>query len=292
MMAESGAQPTLALQDPVPAQYDSLPGVAAIGGVEDVGLDYDAVFALDCSSVDRLGSVYLPALAELPLLVIDHHVTNTRYGSVNWVEPGNAATCQMLVALADALGVPMTADLAACLLTGIVTDTLAFRTSNTTPEVLAAATRLMQSGGSLIAITETMLDQRPFPVVLLWGMVLDHAQMEDGVIWATVSRRQFAAAGVHNHDDGSLSSLLIRTVGSDMSATFVERAGNDGAAMVECSFRARRGFDISQVALQLGGGGHPGAGGCTLEGSLEHAVAVVVPMLKATRAVQRAAVGV
>ena len=111
---------------------------------------FDLIVCLDASSPDRMGSAYNPDVHEsATLVVIDHHITNTLFGDINWVEPGCASTCQMLVYLADALEVPLDGELAECLLTGMVTDTLGFRTSNTTPDVLGAAMRLMQGGADL-----------------------------------------------------------------------------------------------------------------------------------------------
>ncbi len=280
-----GKESVLSLADYVPSIYRSLPGAYSIVGPQSSATGIDTVIALDCSSLDRLGGAYGPALADLPLLVIDHHVTNDLFGSVNWVAPECAATSQMLLLLADALGAEIDRATAQCLLTGVVTDTLCFRTNNTTADVLAAGMRLLQAGANLTDITENILDQRSFGVVRLWGEVLDAAQLEGGVIWVTISEAQFAACGAKG-DDGSLSSLLIRTEGADISATFAEKLGESGARAVECSFRARRGFDISAIAGALGGGGHPAAGGCTVLGTLDEAVARVVPLLKQAQMAQ------
>ena len=282
MLGALGKSSVLSLNDPVPAIYRSLPGADAIVGPQRDAAGFDAVIALDCSSVDRLGRAYGAAVAHLPLLVIDHHITNDRFGTINWVAPECAATSQMLLLLADALGVTIDQPMAQCLLTGLVTDTLCFRTNNTTAAVLAAGMRLLEAGGNLTTITENILEQRSFNVVRLWGTVLDAAQLEQGVIWVTISLAQFEACGA-NGDDGSLSSLLIRTEGADISATFAEKLGESGAAAVECSFRARKGFDISGVAQQLGGGGHPAAGGCTVPGTLDEATAKVIPLLQQAR---------
>lgn len=282
MLGALGKSSVLSLNDPVPAIYRSLPGADAIVGPQRDAAGFDAVIALDCSSVDRLGRAYGAAFAHLPLLVIDHHITNDRFGTINWVAPECAATSQMLLLLADALGVTIDQPMAQCLLTGLVTDTLCFRTNNTTAAVLAAGMRLLEAGGNLTTITENILEQRSFNVVRLWGTVLDAAQLEQGVIWVTISLAQFEACGA-NGDDGSLSSLLIRTEGADISATFAEKLGESGAAAVECSFRARKGFDISGVAQQLGGGGHPAAGGCTVPGTLDEATAKVIPLLQQAR---------
>ncbi len=276
-----GKKTTLALQDAVPVEYCTLPGADRIVGPEAVTDVYDLIICLDASSQDRMGKVYRSEHKPIPLLVIDHHVTNTRFGSVNWVAPECAATCQMLVELTDALAIPLHGELAQCLLAGLVTDTLCFRTSNTTPAVLESAMRLMQGGANLNDITEKMLDRRPYSVLRLWGMVLNNVQMEDGVIWVSISQAQFAASGGDNREDGSLSSMLIRTVDAKISASFIEKIDESGQPTVECSFRARRGYDISTVALALGGGGHPAAGGCTLSGTLSDAIAHVAPMLKA-----------
>jgi bifunctional oligoribonuclease and PAP phosphatase NrnA len=277
---------TLTLQDPVPGEFWRLPGADAIVPPDAVRGAFDTVIVVDSSSPDRMGTVWRDAYADLPLLVIDHHVTNTLFGTVNWVAADNAATCQMLVTLADALNLSLQPDLAQCLLAGLVTDTLCFRTSNTTADVLAAGMRMLQNGAVLTDITETMLDQRPFSVLRLWGQVLDGVQSEDGVIWAAVSRAALAATASPDGEDGSLSSLLIRTKGADISVSFLEKLDPAGNPQVECSFRARRGFDISTVALQLGGGGHPAAAGCTVPGTLAETAALVVPLLKAARQAQ------
>lgn len=292
-----GKDVTLTLQDPLPDELSRLPGVDHIVAPAGIGAGYDHVFAVDASSPDRLGASWRADLRDLPLVVIDHHVTNSRFGTINWVEPTHAATCQMLVDLAETLALPLHGDLAQILLTGLVTDTLCFRTSNTTPQVLAAGMRLLQAGASLTDVTEEILDQRPFSVVRLWGRVLRDARLEDGVIWACASRADFAAAAGLDGDeasevdreDGSLSSMLIRTIGADISASFLEKMDEEGAPAVECSFRARRGFNISGVALALGGGGHPAAAGVTIPGDLDEAVERVIPLLQSARREQRPA---
>ncbi len=161
LLRRLGKQPVLALQDPVPAEHRVLPGAADIITQQSPDFEiavrqrrFDLIVCVDSSSPDRMGAVYnAPVHDAATLLVIDHHVTNTRFGAINWVAPECAAACQMLVYLADALEVPLEGELAECLLTGIVTDTLCFRTDSTTPDVLSAAMRLMQGSADLSTIT-------------------------------------------------------------------------------------------------------------------------------------------
>ncbi len=280
-----GKEPVLAMHDATSEQFLQMPGADAIIGSDAVVATYDLIIALDASSIDRLGSIYRPTEhAHIPLLVIDHHFTNTRFGQINWVDSSCAATCQMLVGLADALAVPLTGPVAECLLTGIVTDTLCFRTSNTDAAVMEAAMRLMQSGVKLSEIVARTLNHREFGTFRLWGQILANVQLEEGVIWTTISLNQRETAG--SEDDGQLSSMLITAVEADISATFTEKIDESGQVAVECSFRAKPGFDVGTLAFELGGGGHPPASGVTLPGSLPEVTARVVAALKAAHRVQ------
>lgn len=281
-------RPVLAMHDRTPREFQSMPGAGEIIGPAAVGAGYDLIIVLDTSSMDRVGAVYQPALHEhTAVLVIDHHITNTNFGQINWVATDCAATCQMLVYLADALAAPLTGKLAECLLTGIVTDTLCFRTSNTTSDVLEAAMRLMRGGADLVHITQRLLTQRSFSLFKLWGQVLQHLHLEDGVIWTTISQAEMKRAG-NPTNDGQLSSTLITATEANMSATFAEKRDEQGRAVVECSFRARPGFDVATTALTFGGGGHPAASGCTLPGALNEVAPPVVAALKAAHQAQLA----
>ena len=280
MLHHLGKQPVLAMHDETLEAFHFLPGSDTIIAPAQVTADYDLIICLDASSIDRMGAVYRPAdHAHIPLLVIDHHFTNTRFGHINWVDSSSAATCQMLVRLADALGIPLVGPIAECLLTGVVTDTLCFRTSNTDAAVMETAMRLMQGGTNIADIVAHTLNRREFAIFKLWGAVLSTVQLEEGIIWTTISLAQKAAAGDLD-DDGALSSMLITAVEADISATFAEKIDGSGQLAVECSFRAKPGFDVGSLAFELGGGGHPPAAGCTLVGTLEDVATRVVVALK------------
>jgi phosphoesterase RecJ-like protein len=283
-----GKRAVAAMPDPVIPDFTFLPGAAAILAPDAVADDYDLIVCLDMSSPDRMGTVFDPARhTAIPLVVIDHHITNTRFGAANWVEAGCAATSQMLVYLADALGIALDLPLAQCLLTGVVTDTLCFRTSNTTPDVLEAAMHLQRAGANLAETVGRTLNRLPFSTLPLWSQVLARARLESGVVWVTVSQAQLRAAG-HADDDSRLNSILAAVNEADMSAVFTEKFTAQGAPTVECSFRAKPGFTVGDLAFQLGGGGHAPASGCTLEGALEAVVARVVPRMIAARQQQAA----
>jgi phosphoesterase RecJ-like protein len=131
-------------------------------------------------------------------------------------------------------------------------------------------------------VIQRTLNRLPFSTVRLWALVLKEVQLEDGVIWAAVTRTQLQGAGQAN-DESKLNTIFATVNEADISAVFTEKIGKSGRPAVECSFRAKPGFNVGDLALAFGGGGHAPASGCTLEGTLPEVVARVVPALKAAR---------
>jgi bifunctional oligoribonuclease and PAP phosphatase NrnA len=266
---------TLACADGVPAQFAFLPGAGEIL-TDPPSQTWDAIVTVDASDERRLGACYRPdEYAGAPVIVLDHHVTNLNFGTLNYVDATAAATTQIVLELADALRVAIRPEAATCLLTGLVTDTLSFRTSNVTPKVLRVAARLMEAGAALPEITERALNQKPLSVMRLWGLALASLQHERQVVWALISREMRARAGAPDTGDGGLASFLISAPEAKVAAVLSEKP--DG--QVEVGLRARNGLDVSELALALGGGGHPQAAGCTIPGPLVNAEARLLPLL-------------
>jgi bifunctional oligoribonuclease and PAP phosphatase NrnA len=273
--AQSAGRLTLACADPVPAQYQWLPGASEIISAPAAG-PWDVVVGLDASDGARLGSPFGSACrGPAPVVIIDHHITNLRFGTLNHVDPAAVATSQIVVDLADALGAPIGREAATCLLTGLVTDTLGFRTSNVTPQVMAVAMRLMEAGASLAEVTERTLNHKPLSTLRLWGQALINLQINGRVVWATITRQMRDQVDAPNNGDGGLVSQLINAPEAVIAAVFSETA----EGQIEIGFRAKSGYDVSQIALSLGGGGHPQASGCTIAGPLAAAEARVLPMM-------------
>jgi len=272
---QAGRAIVLACADPPPAQLQWLPGVNEIITSPAAG-PWDVVVGLDASDGLRLGSAFRPAdYGATPVAILDHHVTNLHFGNLNYVNTSAAATAQIVVDLADALDAPLGREAAVCLLTGLVTDTLGFRTNNVTPQVMATAMRLMQAGASLSEITERTLNHRPLNVLRLWGLALSQMRLTRQVAWVSITQQMRQGVGAPAAGDGGLVSQLINAPEALLAAVFSETV--DGK--VEIGFRAKSGYDVSQIALSLGGGGHPQAAGCTIAGPLAAAEGRVLPML-------------
>lgn len=251
---------TLACQDKLPRQLSFLPGADEI--VHAAAGDEELIIALDSSDTRRLGSLYDSRFNQVKTANIDHHVTNVRYAGINWVEPV-AATAEMCLQLALVLDIPLDEQAATCFLAGIVTDTRAFRTSNTTTAELQSAIMLMEAGASLVDITDQVFKNHSPARLCLWGKALSAVQSQDGIIWTEIAEETLRDCRAGEQDMEGLSSFLDTTADTLVSIVFQEKG-----ELVETSMRAARGVDISGVAFSLGGGGHPQASGCSCTGSL------------------------
>ena len=275
LLYRMGKDPILACQDKAPSTFNFLPFYDRITqNVDDANADL--IISLDSSDPSRMGSIYdQDQFADLPLMVIDHHITNVYFGDVNWVEPTCCATDEMIFHLARALHEPLDETLATALLTGIVTDTRGFRTANVTPAVMHITGELMDAGAPLTMITERTLDTRSMALIKLWGRVLETVELDDGVISAvnTIAMRRDLGGLIRAE---GLVSFILGAEQAKIAALFTEMP----EGQVECSFRALPGYDVAQVAFEMGGGGHPPAAGCTVDGDLPGVRRRVVAMLQ------------
>lgn len=274
LLRAQGKELTCACEDPVPGHYTWLLASAEI--VRQGSGAYDLVISLDCSDERRMGTVYHGGLADLPLLNIDHHVTNTCFGTVNWVDPSSVSTTQMVLALADAMGWALTAPVAECLLSGLVTDTRSFRTYNVDAAAMRAALRLMEAGASLNEITRRVLAQRPLASVRLWGQAIDRLHLEDEILWTEVTRSMRRRCALGENGDSGLANFLSGVREPKVVVVFTER--DNGT--IDVGMRAVPDCDVAEVAYRLGGGGHPQAAGCTLQGELAEVQSQVLAELR------------
>jgi phosphoesterase RecJ-like protein len=253
--------------------------------VQDVGDFFDLVVAVDCSHPDRLGHFSeLPHFDQHPLVNIDHHVTNVNFGDVNVVDPEASSTAEVILELLDQLDIGLDDRLATCLLIGIVTDTRGFRTNNVTPRVMEGALRLMEAGASLPYVSQHALDRRPMAVIRLWGEALPRLRFEDGIVWCSMPLEMRRRVGYQGGGDAGLASFLLSADEADVSLVLVEQ--DDG--QIDVGLRAMPGFDVAQLALRLGGGGHALAAGFNTEGPLGQAEKRVLDALRSDLARQRA----
>ena len=278
MLKQLGKTTTMAVDGGMFRRFEFLPVAnevrATAGGKNQT---YDAVISVDCGDAGRMGRTFAElADPKPPLINIDHHITNTLFGEVNVVPPDACSATAILYELFVEMGVEITEGIAISLLTGIVTDTLGFRTNNVTARTLEVAGALMRAGADLPNITLNALNLQSYATVKMWREGLNNMTLEDELIWTTISKQERQRAKYEGSGNAGLVSMIGNVSTASMSAVLIEL--DDGKVGV--GFRCRPPFDVAQVAAELGGGGHALAAGCSLDGPLKKAEQKVVTLCK------------
>lgn len=262
----------------VPAAYAFLPGLDLLVPAEQVPLAPGLLVTLDTGSVDRLGSLADRVELAGDVLVLDHHASNTLYGSAHVVDAGAAATAVVVAGLLDRLGLPIDREVAAPLYTGLVTDTGSFKYAATTPSVHELAARLLATGIRHDLISRKIWDTQPFGYVQLLGDVCSRARLERdavgglGMVWTTVDEDDLARHGLALSDvEGVID--VVRVADEAEVALVVKADPADGLWKV--SLRSKGAVDVGLVCTALGGGGHRFAAGWTSCDDLEGTVSAV-----------------
>ena len=261
-------------QDGVPDILRFLPGTERIVQTTDVPA-FDLALVVDSGELARVGETVKPLVARARRIVdIDHHVTAGAFGDIRVLDARAASTAEIVYALLQTLGTPITQDIATCLFTGIITDTGSFRFQNVTPNTLRVAANLLEAGAPPAHISENVFDNRTFAATRLLGLALSAlSQTPDGqVIWTHITAQNFRTLGATDQDTEGVVNYVRGVRGAEVGILFREMEGGS----IRVSLRARESVNVAEIAARFGGGGHRMASGCTLDVPLAEAEQAVV----------------
>ncbi len=272
-LQDAGKQVQMVLVDGIPASFRYLEGSAQVKNAPEGG--HDTFITVDCADFKRVGKAF--ETFSQPDINIDHHITNEKFGKLNLIEDEEVATSAILTNHLPEWGYKITRPIAAALLTGIITDTLGFRTSNVTPEALRQAATLMETGVDMPDLYMRSLVRRSFPAARYWGAGLSSLESEHGIVWGTLTVADRKKAGYGGNDDADLINIISAIDGNKVGMMFDEQTDKH----VKVSWRALEpGVDVSPIAQHFGGGGHAAAAGADIPGALSEIQPLV---LKITR---------
>jgi phosphoesterase RecJ-like protein len=257
----------------VAPHYAFLPGLEDCTKPADFPAEPDVIVTFDCGSLHRLNELAEPATraaARGRLVVLDHHVTNARYGSVNVVDPTAAATAVVVRHLADRLGWGLTREAALCLYTGLVTDTGRFQYDATCPEVFALAAELSAYDLPIASMSRQLFEEHRFAYLKLVADCLGRAELDPelGLVATWVATEDLAAHHVSIEETEGLIDLVRRAKEADVACVL-----KDVGTGVRVSLRSVGDVDVSAIATRFGGGGHAFAAGFTAPGSIASVLA-------------------
>ena len=263
--------------------YRSIPGLDRAVPSSEFPKSPPAMVTFDCGSLGRLSELKPSALyaaSHGELVVLDHHVSNDAYGTINAISPKAPATAAVVRELARELGWELNEKAAWCLYVGLVTDTGKFQYQSVTPEVFGLAQELASFGLPLAQISRELFDEHRFAYVRLAADALSRAELDE--------RRGFVSTSV------SLADLARFGVGYDEAEGLIDWVRTTAEAEVACVLKeAPEGFrvslrsvdvvDVGAIAAALGGGGHRLASGFTMRASLDEVRAAVIRELDLQR---------
>jgi phosphoesterase RecJ-like protein len=257
------------------AHFYDIPHARRLNSEIPKGIDFDTTLILDCAELERVDDGFNPAGR---IINIDHHGSNPMFGDLNWVDPKAAAVGEMVDLLLEKMGAEISPDIAQALYMAIMTDTGSFRYANTRPETFEIASRLLAQGADPAAAARLYWENVTVESVRLRGEALSAMQLAAGgkVAWSRLTAEQYAANGGMINEPEGLSGALRGIRGVEVGALFTETPDKS----VRISLRSHGKVDVSKIAAQFGGGGHPSAAGATIKDTLENARANVLAALE------------
>lgn len=252
-----------------PSNLRFLPGVESvlIYGRDPLP-DYDTLCLIDCADRKRLGNFAKddPSRLEggVPIVNIDHHITNSRFGVVNIVEPEASSAAEIVAEILKLWGTELTPDIARALLAGIYGDTLGLRTPSTTPHTIRTAAELVEQGAELEPVVDQLFRLKPRSTICLWEHALHNIRWNGPIIWTEMTQQGFQQCGAEMVEAEGIVNFLSGTQGSRVAVILYQDEDQQGWRV---SLRGlEKNLDVAAIAAHFGGGGHPRAAGAHLEG--------------------------
>jgi phosphoesterase RecJ-like protein len=282
-----GIPTVVASADGVPASLRFLPGAGEIVSAVPDEPAADVAVTMECSSLDRAGSLEGAVRRARTIVAIDHHADLEPYAHLADWDRGAAAAAEQVADLIERLGVSVDRATALCLLTGLVTDTGVFRYTNATASALRLAADLVDRGATVHEIVRAVYEEQPASSLRLLARALAGLSLHaDGAIAYTVMTADMLAASGATPEETSGIAALLRTVAGVRVAMTFEESGD----RVRVSIRSRDGVRADRIARTLGGGGHPAAAGADVRGGLDETVRAALDA--ATREIETARHGI
>lgn len=275
-----GKEVTIICPSEIPIDLRFLPGSEKIKKIDYANFnfkDYDLFLAIDSSSYSMVtGSKESKKPEDISIIVIDHHFSNEGFGKINLIDSKVTSVGELLFKVFEDWNIIIDADTANCLLTGVIGDTGCFMYQNVGEETLKIAARLIGLGADKDKIIYNIYRNINFLELKVWGKIIENMQIdsENRFVWSIIPisiYKEFIGTENIKEDAANLFFPIVKD--TDFGMIMEERENGE----LSVSFRSRSDFDVSEIAKEVGGGGHKAAAGAKIEGlSFEEAVEKVL----------------
>ena len=222
--------------------------------------------------MERIGSVQKLITPETKIFNIDHHISNTRFGHYNFIQPEAAACGEVLYEIFNRFKMKINKEEAKALYVSINTDTGSFKYSNTTVKSHIIASKLIRTGIDIEKINDALYATYSFQKIQLYSLLLGKIESSHNgkVAWVKMTREDLRKTDATYEDTEGFIDFL-KYLKEVCFCFFMSELPAPLPGEVRVSFRSKGDYDVSKVAVHFGGGGHKKAAGCTIRGSLEKA---------------------
>jgi phosphoesterase RecJ-like protein len=269
MLERLRKEAVVVMRDGVPRAYQELPGADRVRQIAQFNrpFEYDAVFVIECSDMDRPG---LPGLSEQFTVNIDHHTTTVRFGNINWIDSTASAVGEMIYNLSKATGVRVTPEIAECVYAALLTDTGSFHFPNTTDRTLKVASELVRLGANPARVSRAIYYSQPFSKLKLLGLALSSLTRDSSgrIACLAITQDMMAEAGATEEDADGIVTYPLSVADIDIVVSLKELSPD----VFRASLRSKDSVNVAKIAECFGGGGHRNAAGCTMRGELNEIV--------------------
>jgi len=245
---------------PLPEYLDFLPNFDKVTNI--LPKNIDLMISFDCGSFDRLGIENRPKF----LINIDHHISNTKYGDINIIDPTAASTSQVVYELLKANSVDIDKDSALCIYTAIVTDTGSFQYESVSSKVFKIASELVEIGVKPDFVAKMLFQRDRLSRLRLLAKAYETIELccDGEVAFVEVTREMMEITGAIKEDTDTIvnSVRALKTV----EVACMLREDEEG---IKISLRSKNYADVSKIAQKYGGGGHIRAAGATIKGEFD-----------------------
>jgi phosphoesterase RecJ-like protein len=258
-----GKQVQVLNEDACPEWLKFLPGSSSFKKAGDIKRsDYEAAIVLDCGDLKRAGGVQKFIQDGKPLINIDHHVTNDRFGSINVVQPKASSTCEMIFDLLKEARYTLNKNVAILLYAGIMTDTGSFRFENTSAHCHAVVEELMAFKFSAALMYDRLYTGIPVSNMKIFTDVIHNAQLLDGnrIFCVSLTKKVVGRFSKSFDLKEKLFTFLRSVEGIEVVVILTELNPKE----VRVNLRSQNDFDVASLAQQFDGGGHKKAAGCKI----------------------------
>ena len=260
LLKRMGKEAEIINESEVPKIYKFLPDVKKVKVYKSNRKKFDVGIILDCGSIERIGKVRKCFEKTSKIINIDHHLTNAKFGDVNWVNSSFSSCGEMVYFIFEKLS-RITKKEATYLYTAILTDTCGF-IHHLTPYTMEIAKRLIEKGAEPEKIARKVYLEKPLKSVRLFILSLNSLKFDrkNKVCWSKVTEEMYRKTGTDEEDTEGFVDFL--TTIKEAEVVFLIKEKNNG---IKVSFRSKGKFDVEELARKFGGGGHKEASGCFFE---------------------------